>query len=318
MNNSGILVYCLILVVVGSALFSCSRNPYAATNKAHKKQVKTYLRSLRTLPLKYAAEDSIIQGDYWVGTTNFNLRKPNYVVIHHTAQKSTEQTLKTFTEPSTSVSSHYVIGSDGKVYQMLNDYFRAWHGGVGKWGNTTDLNSTSIGIELDNDGTEPFDEAQINSLLKLLARLKKTYNIPAENFIGHSDIAPVRKVDPGPKFPWKRLAEEGYGLWPDIDFFAAAVSQDSALLARSIAVLNPVGIPEKASFIDGAVLQENLGNRILSAMLVGEALRIIGYDISNIDAAIRAFKLHYIQKDVQAPLTREDKKVLYNVYKKNL
>jgi N-acetylmuramoyl-L-alanine amidase len=317
MKYNGTPTFILLLTAV-CMLFSCSRNPYAATNKAHKKQVRAYMRSLKDLPLKNAQEDSILQGDYWVGTTNFNLRKPNYVVIHYTAQDSTEQTLNTFTEPATSVSSHYVIGGDGKVYQMLNDYFRAWHGGAGKWGNTTDLNSGSIGIELDNNGTEPFDEAQIQSLLRVLARLKKAYSIPAENFIGHSDIAPTRKIDPGPLFPWKRLAEQGYGLWPTQDYFAAAVSQDSTLIAQSVAVLSELPVQQSGLITDNDMIREMAGKRILDAIPVREALRIIGYDISDTDAAIRAFKLHFIQKDIQAPLTDSDKVVLYNVYKASL
>ncbi|MEN9600225.1 MAG: hypothetical protein RL596_2546, partial [Bacteroidota bacterium] len=80
------------------------------------------------------------------------MRKPSYVIIHHTAQHSTDETLKTFTLPRTQVSAHYVIGKDGVVYQMLNDYLRAWHAGNSRWGNQLDMNSASIGIELDNDG----------------------------------------------------------------------------------------------------------------------------------------------------------------------
>ena len=150
-----------------------------------------------------------------VGTTNFGIRKPSYVIIHHTAQHSTEQTLKTFTLPRTAVSAHYVIGSDGKVYQMLNDYFRGQHAGVSRWGNQLDMNSASIGIELDNNGFEYFEEAQINSLLVVLGKLKKDYSIPTANFIGHGDIAPTRKNDPNWRFPWKLLAEKGFGYWYD-------------------------------------------------------------------------------------------------------
>ena len=98
---------------------------------------------------------------------------------------------------------------------MLNDYLRAWHAGLSKWGNLTDVNSSSIGIELDNDGFQPFADAQINSLLKLLASLKTAYNIPAANFIGHGDIAPTRKNDPNVLFPWKMLVEKGFGNWYD-------------------------------------------------------------------------------------------------------
>jgi N-acetylmuramoyl-L-alanine amidase len=143
------------------------------------------------------------------------MRKPNFVIIHHTAQNSCEQTLKTFTTVRTQVSAHYVICKDGTIHHMLNDYLRAWHGGVGKWGNATDINSLSIGIELDNNGFEPFSEAQIASLSGLLGRLKKAYNIPSANFVGHADIAPGRKVDPNRFFPWEQISKDGYGLWYD-------------------------------------------------------------------------------------------------------
>ncbi len=151
----------------------------------------------------------------WVSTVNFNLRKPNFIILHHTAQDSLAQTVKMFTKTTPQVSAHYVIGDDGTVVQMLNDYLRAWHAGTGMWGRNTDLNSTSIGIELDNNGSEPFSTAQINSLLALLSKLKKDYNIPAQNIIGHSDIAPTRKQDPSSLFPWKILAINGFGLWQD-------------------------------------------------------------------------------------------------------
>jgi N-acetylmuramoyl-L-alanine amidase len=98
---------------------------------------------------------------------------------------------------------------------MLNDYLRAWQAGLSKWGNNTDINSSSIGIELDNDGFEYFTDPQINSLLILLDSLKNRYKIPQENFIGHGDIAPGRKVDPNWRFPWKTLADHGFGTWWD-------------------------------------------------------------------------------------------------------
>ena len=98
---------------------------------------------------------------------------------------------------------------------MLNDLLRAHHAGVGKWGNATDLNSTSVGIEIDNNGFEAFTDAQISSLITLLGRLKRAYNIPAANFIGHSDLATGRKIDPGKFFPWQKLSQNGFGLWYD-------------------------------------------------------------------------------------------------------
>src|SRR5690606_17804274 len=103
----------------------------------------------------------------------------------------------------------------GTVHHMLNDLLRSHHAGVSKWGNNTDLNSSSIGIEIDNNGSEPFPPAQISSLLTLLERLKKAYAIPTANFVGHADIAPGRKVDPSRYVPWQQLAQQGYGLWYD-------------------------------------------------------------------------------------------------------
>jgi N-acetylmuramoyl-L-alanine amidase len=198
----------LLLVLVMFA--ACNRPAYYQTNKAYNKQVKQLAKQLRQQP---AAISEANQPPYWVGTTNFNLRKPNIVVIHHTAQNSCDSTLRTFTLPRTQVSAHYVICKDGTVHHMLNDYLRAWHAGSGKWGSVTDVNSTSIGIELDNNGFEPFPEQQINSLLTVLDTLKRKYSIPTQNFIGHADIAPTRKVDPNKYFPWKQLATRGFGNW---------------------------------------------------------------------------------------------------------
>jgi N-acetylmuramoyl-L-alanine amidase len=263
-------------LLIGAAFASCSSNPYGPTNRAYKKQARNLSKIYRATPPVLPGAETLQAGDQWVGTTNFSIRKPNFVIIHHTAQNSTAQTLRTFTLPRTQVSAHYVIGRDGKVYHMLNDYLRAHHAGIGKWGNNIDLNSSSIGIELDNNGYEPFAEAQMNSLLQVLALLKRNHGIPDANFIGHSDIAPSRKVDPNPTFPWKRLAENGFGLWPD---------------STTIDSLPPSFNPQ-------------------------EALRIIGYDIKNMDGAIRAFKLHFIQTDITPVLTEEDKKVLFNLYRK--
>jgi len=192
-------------------LAGCAHNPYSASNKAYKKLANQYAGLIRQYPL----QDSLSQTTFWIGTTNFDMRKPNFVIIHHTAQNSCEQTLKTFTTVSSKVSAHYVICRDGTVHHMLNDYMRAWQAGLSKWGNATDINSLSIGIELDNNGFDTFPDTQINSLLDLLNVLKKTYSIPTANFIGHSDIAPGRKVDPNRNFPWQTLAQKGYGLWYD-------------------------------------------------------------------------------------------------------
>ncbi len=204
---------------------------------------------------QYPVRDSAGNAPYFIGTTNFDIRKPNFVIIHHTAQNSCEQTLKTFTMERTKVSAHYIICKDGAIHHMLNDYLRAWQAGVSRWGNNTDINSSSVGIELDNNGYEPFTEPQISSLLQLLGRLKRAYNIPVANFIGHGDIAPTRKVDPNWRFPWKLLADSGYGNW----------------YAETTNILLPKAFDQL------------------------QALRIVGYDIKDTTAAIIAFKRHWLQ-----------------------
>lgn len=316
------LILSLILFITCIYISSCSKNPYLSTNRIYKKQAKAYAQLLKAVPPALPGADTLQMGNHWVGTTNFNMRRPNYVIIHHTEQNSVEQTLKTFTMPITNVSAHYVIGRDGEIFHMLNDYLRAWHGGSGKWGNNTDLNSSSIGIELDNNGSEPFPEAQINSLLDILAILKERHRIPAANFIGHSDMAPSRKVDPNPMFPWKRLAENGYGLWYD----------DDDMLPDRTAVLNGTVRPDSSIVLDKTIILDS--TIVLERMVIlnkyaapdtipehfnpMEALRIIGYDISDPESAIRAFKLHFIQNEVNSELSEADKMVLYKLYKKYL
>ena len=202
----GVLIGVLFLILSG-----CTTHKYAATNRVYKKQVRAFSKLLRTYPIK----DSFATATPWVGTTNFSMRRPSLVVIHHTAQTSCDQTLRTFTLPRTAVSSHYVICRDGTVHHMLNDLLRGHHAGVSKWGGATDLNSSSIGIEIDNDGSEPFSPDQISSLLQVLGYLKKAFNIPQANFVGHADIAPGRKVDPSRRFPWQELSKNGFGHWYD-------------------------------------------------------------------------------------------------------
>ena len=246
--NKNLGLFILFIVLLG-----CNRSPYATANKSYKKQVKQLAKELQRNP----AGQTYATADEWVGTINFNMRKPNIVVIHHTAQNSCDQTLKTFTTERTQVSAHYVICKDGIVHHMLNDYLRAWHGGTGRWGNITDLNSASIGIEIDNNGFEPFTEAQINSLLIVLDSLKKKYGVPSANFIGHSDMAPTRKVDPNINFPWKTLSEKGFGLW----------------------------------------WSDTTGVTIPEGFKPFEALRIIGYDVRDSAAVIGAFKRKYVQQE---------------------
>ncbi|WP_037318307.1 N-acetylmuramoyl-L-alanine amidase [Salegentibacter sp. Hel_I_6] len=301
--------------IMAFVVISCGSNPYSKTNRLHKKQSKAYSKQLQELPTQEAQNESALNyGEYWVGTTNFNLRKPNYVVIHHTAQDSVQQTLTTFTLPRTQVSSHYVIAKNGEIYHMLNDYYRAWHGGIGKWGNNTDLNSSSLGIEIDNNGEEEFTDLQIISLIELLEEIKEKYNIPAENFIGHSDIAPSRKVDPNANFPWERLAEEGFGLWYDTAEVENLKLEAEFFKPNPLAINLNTKLNTRIPFVDKLVFPEV----IPADFNIKNALKIIGFDTSDLGAAKSAFKLHFIQKNLDQSFNAYDLKVLYALHKKYL
>jgi N-acetylmuramoyl-L-alanine amidase len=141
-----------------------------------------------------------------------------------------------------------------------------------------DINSVSIGIELDNDGTEPFKEPQINSLLLLLERLKRAHGIPAANFIGHADIAPTRKNDPNVTFDWQLLSQKGFGIWYD----------------------------------DTTGVQLPLHFNTL------QALRIVGYDVRDSTAAVTAFKRKFLKQDKSKVMTEGDKKILLKVMQKSM
>lgn len=158
----------------------------------------------------------------WQPSPNVDARRPNYVVLHATSNDTAEQALATLSNAAKKVSAHYLIARDGTLHQLVAERNRAWHAGESYWGGLTDLNSASIGIELDNNGEEPFPAVQINVLLELMADIKRRHGIPAANFVGHGDIAPRRKVDPGHFFPWKRLAGQGFGLWCDAPSAAPA------------------------------------------------------------------------------------------------
>lgn len=178
----------------------------------------------------------------WKPSPNFNERKPNYVILHHTSNDTVAQALRTLADPIRRVSAHYLIGRDGTIIQLVDERARAWHAGESKWGADTDLNSASIGIELDNNGDEPFAEAQIAALLHLLADIKQRFQIPAANFLGHADVAPRRKTDPSRYFPWKTLAQRGYGLWcdPPLPEAPAAFNAELALRALGYDTDDPV------------------------------------------------------------------------------
>ncbi|MCB1908521.1 MAG: N-acetylmuramoyl-L-alanine amidase [Rhodocyclaceae bacterium] len=179
--------------------------------------------------------------DTWIASPNHGPREPNLVVLHYTTNDDAETAIRTLIDPRREVSAHYLIGRDGRIYQLVDELRRAWHAGAAYWGGMRDINSASIGIELDNSGHEPFPPDQIEALLALLADLQTRYDIPTANFIGHSDVALGRKVDPGVLFPWRTLAAQGFGRWCDPPYPAVPpeFSLDTALHALGYDTADP-------------------------------------------------------------------------------
>ncbi len=156
----------------------------------------------------------------WVPSPNFGPRrggaKPSLIVLHYTAMASCQAAVDRLCSHEFEVSAHYVIGRDGEVLQLVAEENRAWHAGAGRWGNCDDVNSHSIGIELDNPGNCPFSAPLMNSLENLMPRIMERWDIAAQSVIGHQDIAPRRKTDPGARFDWHRLARQGLAVWPGV------------------------------------------------------------------------------------------------------
>lgn len=149
----------------------------------------------------------------WHPSPNFGPRRdglnPDLIVLHYTAMHSADAAIARLCDPDCEVSAHYLICADGSITQMVDEAMRAWHAGAGEWQGRGDINSRSIGIELDNDGASPFTAALMDALERLLPGIMTRWAIPASGIIGHSDMAPGRKADPGCKFDWQRLARQG-------------------------------------------------------------------------------------------------------------
>ena len=157
-----------------------------------------------------------------VFSPNFDKKKRSYksikfLVIHYTGMQSERESIKRLCNPKAKVSSHYLINRNGKIYRLVMDNRIAWHAGKSSWGKYKNLNKNSIGVEMVNKGHKfgytNFKKKQLSSLIKICKNLIKIYKIKRENIVGHSDIAPLRKLDPGEKFPWKKLADNKIGIW---------------------------------------------------------------------------------------------------------
>ncbi|SMQ62471.1 N-acetylmuramoyl-L-alanine amidase [Altererythrobacter xiamenensis] len=201
------------------------------------------------------------------------------VVLHYTEMKPVETALDKLCDPDAGVSAHYLISEEGVVTRLVPEEYRAWHAGASYWRGHKDVNSASIGIELDHPGHElgyrEFAEAQFEALVPLLARIVKQYDIPRANVVAHSDVAPARKIDPGELFPWERLAE--YGL----------------CLAR----------PEKLE----------LGDPFDNDAAFYLALERFGYDITQGHKAVEAFQRRWRPEKIDGEIDGQVRAILYQL-----
>lgn len=169
-------------------------------------------------------------------SNNYDDRSPQTVidmlVLHYTGMNSAEAALERLCDPRSKVSAHYVVGEDGAVYALVPEEKRAWHAGISCWRNRAHMNDYSIGIELVNPGHEfgyrAFPDKQMDALIELCRGTLERHEIPARNVVGHSDIAPLRKQDPGELFDWSLLAKKGIGIWPHV----LPVGTDAILLKQ--------------------------------------------------------------------------------------
>jgi len=150
---------------------------------------------------------------------NFDARTapPDILVLHYTGMKTGPEALDRLRDPAAKVSAHYMVEEDGRIFRLVAEERRAWHAGVSYWKGARNINGVSIGVEIVNPGHEfgyrPFPDAQIAAVIELVGDIRTRWQIGDDRIVGHADVAPGRKDDPGELFPWKRLAQAGHGLW---------------------------------------------------------------------------------------------------------
>ncbi|HUX79981.1 MAG TPA: N-acetylmuramoyl-L-alanine amidase, partial [Alphaproteobacteria bacterium] len=238
-----------------------------------------------------------------VPSPHFNERELpiNTILIHYTDMPTAKEALAWLSNPQSKVSSHYLIDEMGQVYQLVEEDKRAWHAGEGYWQGCTDLNSCSIGIELANPGHShgyiPFPEAQIDALLRLCVDIRTRWDILDSRILGHSDIAPRRKQDPGHLFPWETLARAGLGLWP----------------THSNKSKFPGLLRSKAEW--GERLGETPMEPRQSSLDITEDLAKIGYETVSPTSTLLAFQRHFQPHKVDGVPDYETLSVLYGLLK---
>ena len=234
-----------------------------------------------------------------VYSPNFDKKKRSYksikfLVIHYTGMQSERESIKRLCNPKSKVSSHYLISQNGKVYQLVMDNRIAWHAGKSCWGKYKNLNKNSIGIEMVNKGHKfgytNFKKKQLSNLIKICQNLIKKYKIKSQNIVGHSDIAPLRKLDPGEKFPWKKLGNNKIGIWHNL-------KEGDLIKFRKIKIVNK----SKVEFIN--------------------KLKKIGYCFNHrrkgsLIKIIKAFQRHYRRELIDGILDKECLIIAKNISKR--
>lgn len=179
---------------------------------------------------------------------NFDVRTLpiSYLVLHYTGMESGEAALQRMCDAAAKVSAHYMVEEDGRIFRLVDEDKRAWHAGVSEWAGETNLNSASVGIEIVNGGHDflnenndlpPYPDVQINAVIALSKDIMKRHGIGSQNVLGHSDIAPARKIDPGEHFPWAGLAAAGVGIWPNQRDKDARILFEAGQRDRGVAIL---------------------------------------------------------------------------------
>lgn len=210
-----------------------------------------------------------------INSPNYSTRNSeiNFIIIHYT-EMTFEGAIERLCNSSSGVSCHYLIKVDGQIFQLVDDQYKAWHAGESSWKEIQGLNDSSIGIELDNMGHNFFSVAQMNSCIDLCQKLVYVHNIPRSNILGHSDIAPARKIDPGVFFEWQYLAKYKLGLWHNIDAVYAHPKTLFQFGDNSSEIL---------------VLQSNLKK-------LGYMIQLTGVFDEQTNFVIRSFQAHFYSK----------------------
>jgi len=214
---------------------------------------------------------------------NYNSRENSeisLIIIHYTALKNANDAITYLCDKKNKVSSHYVISQNGTVYSLVEDKFRAWHAGHAFWQEVTDINSTSIGIELDyslSRKNNNFSLKMINSLKKLILKLKKKYKINKNSILGHSDVAPFRKKDPGKKFPWQSLS--------------------SSKLVLNLKKLKKTELNIIDKWFDNYNLKSKKQKIILALSLIGYDTREVCKNVKLYNKLIRAYRIRYLNSE---------------------